>query len=284
MWRLTTPDFENPRANLLAALTFIDGTVLHPLSESEHSDILKLYADYDNNCGQPAAHLKGEHLSEALRLALYNAYKQVQVGGRLADYRSGLKLLAELCPYCGYGAVTDLDHHLPRSKYMAHALYAKNLIPSCHPCNNIKRATAGEVPSAQFSHVFLGVHPVEQFLFASITILQKGVRVVYSVEHVASLDVDEYERLKFQFETLQLNDRYGPQINIFLGGLRTSVEECGAYGASVLKAYLARAHASHCKNFGRNHWQSVLLMALSISDEFCSGGYKTCFGQHRVVI
>jgi len=284
MWRLVVPDFENARENLLSALTFVDGTVVHLLSEIEHSAILDLYTAYDNNLGQPATHLEGDNLSEELRQALHNAYSQVQIGGRLASYRNQLKLLAELCPYCGYGSITDLDHHLPRSKYRVHSLYAKNLIPSCHPCNNLKRAKAGDSASAQFSHVYLGAYPTEQFLFASITILQKGIGVVYGVEPVASLSADEHARLKFQFETLQLNDRYGPQINIFLGGLRTSIEECGALGAPVLKAYLAKAHSSHCQSFGANHWQSVLLMALSKSDEFCSGGYKTSFGQHRVVV
>jgi len=284
MWRLAVPDFENARENLITALTFVDGTVVHLLSEADHSAILDLYAAYDDHLGQPATHLEGAHLSEVLRQVLHNAYSQVQVGGRLADYRNKLKLLAELCPYCGYGSITDLDHHLPRSKYKAHAVYAKNLIPSCHPCNNLKRAKAGEFACAQFSHVYLGVYPVEQFLFASVTILKKGIRVVYSVEHVASISADEYERLKFQFETLQLNHRYGPQVNIFLGGLRTSVEECGALGAQILKAYLAKAHSSHCESFGANHWQSVLLMALSESVEFCSGGYRTSFGQHRVVV
>lgn len=284
MWRLNPPDFEDASGNLETALTLANGTVVHPVKSNEKDRILELYTNYDIGLGNPDKALEGIDLDEPLRQALYDAYSQIQKGGRLAIYRDRLKLIAEACPYCGFGAITDLDHHLPRSIYKVHSLYSKNLIPSCHPCNNLKRAKCGESASTQFSHVYFGPRPTEPFLSATIEILAKGINVTYEINKTPTLDEAEHERLSFQFKTLELNTRYSPQINLFLGGLRTSIEDCARVSSGTLKAYLDRAYVNFCKDFGPNHWQTALLKALAESDEFCDGGYKFCFGRRNPAI
>ncbi len=43
-----------------------------------------------------------------------------------------------ICPLCGVGTVTTLDHHLPQSKYPDYVLVPANLVPSCSDCNKTK--------------------------------------------------------------------------------------------------------------------------------------------------
>lgn len=279
MWRLTAPNADTSNTDLYAALTLVNGTPVYPITEIEKSRILQLYDAYDAKLGNPCDTLKGTAAEALLLDAVSNAYSQVQIGGRLEDYRDRLKLNAEICPYCGFGAITDLDHHLPRSKYKAYAIYAKNLIPCCHPCNNLKRAKAGDAPEGQFSHVYFGEWPAEAFLLAEVEVRPTGLLVTFSLSRTATLDANEFERLKFQFDTLELNSRYYAPINIYLGTLRTSIEIFAAVGAPALRTFLDKSYTTSCRDFGPNHWQSALLKALAESDEFCDGGFQFCFGR-----
>jgi 5-methylcytosine-specific restriction endonuclease McrA len=40
-----------------------------------------------------------------------------------------------ICPLCGQGVVSTLDHHLPKSAFPALAVAPTNLVPSCSTCN-----------------------------------------------------------------------------------------------------------------------------------------------------
>lgn len=284
MWRLETPNTEDSSINITKALTYANGDAVHPISTPQRARILELYNEYDANSGNPHNSLKGEDVCPNLLNAIKSSYSQVQKGGRLEDFRNRIKLSADSCPYCGFGPITDLDHHLPNSSYKAHAIYAKNLIPSCHPCNNLKRAKAGDSPLSQFSHVYFGQRPIEPFLTAEITVSNKGIMVIYNIKKTADLHQDEFERLSYQFDTLELNKRYIAQINLFLGSQRTAIEEYASISADALKYFLRKSYENLVKDFGPNHWQTVLLKALSESDNFCGGGYVHCFGRKNLAI
>lgn len=43
-----------------------------------------------------------------------------------------------LCPLCGIGTVTTLDHYLPKTRYPVFSIHARNLVPACEQCNKIK--------------------------------------------------------------------------------------------------------------------------------------------------
>lgn len=284
MWRLETPNSDDSSSNITIALTYVNGTAVHPISEIQRARILELYEEYDSKSGNPHNDLKGDDVCPNLLNAMQNAYNQVQKGGRLEDFRNRIKLSADSCPYCGFGPVTDLDHHLPNSLYKAHAIYSKNLIPSCHACNNIKRAKAGDTATSQFSHVYFGQRPTEPFLTADITVSERGIVVTYSIHKTPDLEQEEFERLNFQFNALELNQRYVSQINLFLGSQRTAIEDYASISTEALKQFFRRSYDNQTRDFGLNHWQTVLLKALAESDEFCSGGYIHCFGRKNLAI
>ncbi len=55
-----------------------------------------------------------------------------------------------ICPFCGEGVPTNLDHFLPKSAYQLLVVTPTNLIPSCKDCNMDKSSIApvnnGTVP------------------------------------------------------------------------------------------------------------------------------------------
>ena len=71
--------------------------------------MLETYGRYDDSNGLPSHAMLALRLGPRFLDALYDAYGEVQEGGRLASLRSGLKIGVQKCPYCGFGEVRDLD-------------------------------------------------------------------------------------------------------------------------------------------------------------------------------
>jgi hypothetical protein len=279
MWILPRPTAENAEQDLVKALTYANGNPVFPITEEQKRGIQALYVSYNLLNGRPSPQLTGEGLAPELLNAVHDAFGEVYEGRRLGSLRERLKLAARKCPYCGFGEIKDLDHHLPRSKYLGFAIYAFNLIPCCHPCNNQKRAVAGENPDTQFHHTYLDGVPDESFLIAAISISMAGMVVNYSIAKTSEMEMATYQRLSFQFNRLDLNNRYQPEISMFITSQRTAIETIGALGAFALKGFLYKSYENSKKDFGLNHWQTALWYALSENDVFCDGGYVHAFGK-----
>lgn len=279
MWRLTVPTAGESSDDLSKALTYANGDPVFPIDEEQKNAILALYAQYDVLQGRPSPQLTGEGLATDMLDAIRDAYGEVYEGKRLGALRERLKLSAVRCPYCGFGEIKDLDHHLPRSKYRGLAIYALNLVPCCHPCNNKKRAIAGENPDTKFHHTYLDVVPAERFLTATVQVSPAGMLVDFSIISTATMDHETFQRLSFQFGRLELNARYQAEVSMFITSQRTGIEMVGLLGAPSLKQYLKAAYENSKNDFGLNHWQTALWDSLYQHDNFCDGGYIHAFGK-----
>jgi hypothetical protein len=281
MWRLPVPSDDNWAEDLSAALTFVNGTPVFDLTDEHRQSIRALYERYVTLMGRPDSTLAGVGLDEILLKSLHDAYGEVYDGRRLGKLRERLKIAAFRCPYCGFGEIKDLDHHLPRSKYRGLAIYSLNLVPCCHPCNNKKRAIAGENPDTQFHHTYLDVLPPDRFLIAKARISSLGMIVDFSIIKTTNISEDVFRRLTFQFERLDLNLRYQAEISSFVTSHRTAIEMIGSCGSAALKKFLEKARDDAQVDFGLNHWQTALWQALSENDVFCDGGYIFAFGKKQ---
>lgn len=281
MWKLPTPATDNVDADLDTALTYVDGTSVYPITVTEKRRVRAIYLKYDRKFGRSSTALKAAHLGNPLLNAIKHAYGQVQEGGRLIDLRSRLKKVTSICPYCGFGEIKDLDHHLPKTDFRALAIYPKNLIPCCHPCNNKKRTAAGEVASGQFLHTYLDKLPVEVFFKADVTLTSEGLLVDFKIEQSDGMSDDTYQRLNFQIGKLELNTRYKAQANIFLASQKLNFEL--AYGvpgdSQQLKQFIEVSATNLARDFGLNDWRPVLLRGLAKCTDFCSGGFRRALGE-----
>jgi hypothetical protein len=242
--------------------------------------LLLLYGTYDETGGRPSPDLRAPAFDGQFLAAFDGAYDEVQDVRRLANLRDRLKAVTLLCPYCGFGEIRDLDHHLPRVTYRALAIYVRNLVPCCSACNGKKRAVAGDAPPEQFTHVYFDELPADSFLVANIDVsIAGGLQTEFSIAQCAGMINDLHARLQFQIQRLGLNDRYQGQVNLFVMSQQQGIEDAAAAGAESLRVWLIRAYTSHAQRYGLNDWRSALLRALAQSDEFCNGGYAWCFGR-----
>lgn len=285
MWTLDSPDSSDAEAELKTALTLANGTAVYPLTANESQDVLGLYAAYDEALGRPAqAFETPQNLSKALQNALHDAYSQVQKGARLAELRGRLIANADRCPYCGINAATDLDHHLPRSRFRAFSIYSRNLVPSCSTCNNKKRAHTGANANEEFVHVYLEDLGSARFFKAQAAMASGALTVKFEIDANAGLDPLLAARLQHQLTHLALNERYVAEINILLSPFAGHLEDLGPSPASVglVTKFLMRSAEASARQHGENDWRPVVLEAIANNADFCSGGFRTALGSAPV--
>lgn len=267
MWTLPPPDVFDVDTQLTTALTYANGTPVYTLSPVERAAVLAVYEAYDALLGQPDPSLTPTALV-ACREHIREGYNQVQVGGRLARLRASLLAATDVCPYCGFGEPTELDHYLPKSQYGELAIYPRNLVPSCGPCNNAKRTIVpGVPPGPGLIHAYHQTLPEAAFMRADVDFGGGALSVTFRIEATA-LTPELATMLQFQLDRLKLNDRYPRQINKFLSEQRTAMLLFKEPAA--LTAYLFRSAKSLAQNFGRNDWRPALLEALAADDTFCN--------------
>lgn len=215
MWTLPLPSVDDVDLQLTTALTLVNGEPVYALSGAERAAIQAVYAAYDALLGQPGPALTSPAL-DACRHHLAAGYNQVQIGQRLAALRSLLLASTDVCPYCGFGEPTDLDHYLPRSLYEALAVYPRNLVPSCGPCNNAKRAfVPGVGPAPGLIHAYFQQLPDLEFLRADVAFAIGMLDVTFMIE-TGVVGAPLEQMLQYQLPRMKLNARCPRQINKFL--------------------------------------------------------------------
>jgi hypothetical protein len=279
MWGLKRPDNGESISDLIKALTLVDGTPVYALSGDEITRIAELYDHYDASGGNPSLAFESGGLGLGLCCALYDGYGQIQQGGRLAALRATLLEATDRCPVCGIGPVTDLDHHLPRSRYRPFAVYVRNLVPYCGTCNNAKRAV-GKNPAEAFAHPYFANFPGERFFAAHCVLSRSALTTTFTINQIPGMSSELHAQLCFQYERLRLNVRYDAEINVFLGGHVVSLAD--AYGSDHNPSRVAdwaRRSAAHLeRSFGLNDWRPVVLHGIAACPEFCDGGFVAALG------
>lgn len=283
MWNLKQLAVDDYRKHLDVA--FPVGAVPVDVSEAEKTELLQFYKLYEQRLGRPSADLIGEETSQELRQFVHDAYSLVQGGRRLGTLRSALKLLAESCPYCGYGPIEELDHLLQRGQYKLFSIFPLNLVPSCGACNKGKRKKPSADPNEHQVHVYLENLSEYDFLRTEVNVATDtgGLRVRYFVEKSEGMPDDLYSRLVHHLEEFGLQPRYERQVNIFLGGLEFSIISSYEVGGAVaLQQFLAGSADALKKRFGTNDWRTALMRGLSECAAFYEGGFRTALGLRPV--
>ncbi len=279
MWNLKKLDVENIRQHL--EIAFPEAPPDPVITSADLDKVVTYYKLYEERCGRPCAELVGEDTSEALRQRVHDAYSLVQDGRRLGALRSAIKMLAEECPYCGYGPIEELDHLLQRGQYKLFSIFPLNLVPSCGTCNKGKRKKPSTNPAEHQVHVYLEDVSAYEFLkvIAKIDPQTGGLQTTYKIEAPAGMPDSIRDRLENHISEFDLQSRYKKQVNIFLGGMEymiTSSFEMG--GADALRHCLEGTATALKKRFGSNDWRTALLRGLAECEEFCAGGFRTALG------
>ncbi|HEB5079293.1 HNH endonuclease [Aeromonas caviae] len=277
MWTLPPLEDIDEQEIIDTALTYKNGEIKYQLSNPEKDSITEIYALYNQLEGRAHDDLKGLRVLRQESLsAMHDAYGEVQINGRLSDYRSKILLSAKRCPCCGITDADEVDHYLPRSIFNVLSLYSKNLIPLCHQCNNKKR-TIRDTDNNRFLHAYFEHIPNdEMFFIATTNIVDGALAVDFTIQNTEGLSERAYTMMQFQMDKVKLNDRLKKEINIFLMSYSNSLDTVFNIreNANDVHDFLVREVRTFSRNFGLNDWRTSLLFSLSNNHEFCDGGFR----------
>lgn len=274
MWNLTPPAGFDARGHLNTA--FADGEV----SEGEKDFLMAMYADYQASLGRPTVAMNVVGQRAELYKLVHDAYGLIQDGRRLAKLRAELKLLADYCPYCGFAPISDLDHHLQRSRYRLLSIFALNLVPCCHPCNTGKRRAPSDDSSEHQLHTYLESVLHFDFLRAAVSLHAEtgALEVSFSIHQCAGMSDELHRRLQNHLIEFDLHKKYAKQVNIHLSEQLFALTQAFERGAPGLRNFLVGTAGAHSARFGANDWRTALFRGLALCDEFCGGGFERALG------
>ncbi|WP_423186822.1 hypothetical protein ACO1PK_00990 [Alishewanella sp. d11] len=194
------------------------------------------------------------------------------------SYYDQLKMSAPLniCPYCGFGHVTTLDHYLAKANYPCFSVLAINLVPSCADCNKGKSSSLATTKGNQSLHPYFdhGHFVNEQWLYAEVEQQSSPPSIKFSaIPPTHWQDIDK-ERVKSHFKDFKLAARFKVQaateLAVLKGELEFYFQEQQAAGvAEALSRKHAAARGQHI-----NWWKTALFHALAHDAWYCSVGFR----------
>lgn len=207
---------------------------------------------------------------------LRNLYDRTVVRQRRAGRRVYDEIFSSsaVCPMCGQGKVSTLDHYLPKSRYAHFAILPLNMVPCCRDCNVEKReaypATAGD----QSFHPYFDDAETDRWLYANVN-LDQGVSLAFFVDAPEEWAAVMVERAQFHFSKFKLSSLFGIFAATELSSVKYRLQKVylnagadGVKGDLILEAESARtAHL--------NSWKTAMYEALSQNDGFCDGGFRS---------
>lgn len=177
-----------------------------------------------------------------------------------------------LCPYCGVGPVSQLDHYLPRSAFPELSVSPDNLVPSCMNCNYAKR---DHVPNGEGDQVF---HPYfddfnEPWLEATLVDGDPYRSVDFLVSAPPTWPAARVDRARFTFERLGLRTALralATQEMLLSVSSLTLWHARGGANSVMYELDLRAAEASA----NVNSWKHALYCALRDDEAFCDRGWE----------
>jgi hypothetical protein len=176
-----------------------------------------------------------------------------------------------VCPLCGVGTVSSLDHHLPQSKYPGLIVIPANLIPSCADCNKAKFTKFPLTPGDQTIHPYFDDYTHETWLRA-VVVEASPPALVFRAEppdHWAPVD---QQRVKRHFDVFKLGRLFTSNAGNELGSIRSHLVDSLAGNESAIKLYLEE-QATTCRAAYRNSWKTATYDALANSGWFVAQGF-----------
>lgn len=177
-----------------------------------------------------------------------------------------------ICPYCGHGQTSTLDHYLPKENFPEFSISPCNLIPCCPNCNSKKLSYHAAFEKNQLIHPYYDDMQISQWLYACIH-TEPRFLVCFIHKNSPYMSHTENARSKKHFELFDLAKKYAVLATQELSGNKymfKKIFESG--GQSALKLHLNQTAESY-KSYYLNYWKHALYQTLNTSEWFVSEGF-----------
>lgn len=238
----------------------------------QHGNAATLYLIAPDN-GLDTVHVIGD----VTKAELKDLYKYLVSGTKSARHIYN-ELIASapggICPACGLGHASTLDHYLPKAKFPRFTVLPYNLVPACKDCNFEKRTGFATVAGEQTLHPYYdhGNYVADQWMYAEI-VQTIPISIRYYVNPPENWSAIARQRVITHFESFGLAIRYSVEAANELAELNPLLRSRTDYTAPVsIRAYL-QDKARVSSDLYLNSWKSAMYQALANSDWYCSEGF-----------
>lgn len=285
--RLMTKPHFTPDEVYASCINGISNKVLQDRLASAVAGLVSIGVDYEmcakaNTLHTFVAHGRGNgsgivhgDLTKDELIDLYNAQ---MVGSKKAarNYYDKIMMLAplNLCPLCGIGHVSTLDHFLAKSQYPIFSVLPNNLIPTCMDCNKGKKSSFTVVKASnQLLHPYFEAENVEtdEWLFSRV-LKTEPATVEFFVRQPSNWSSGLYDRAINHFHALDLGRRYAIQASCELQGVSSRLMKMKT--VAMREKHLSLIARGERQNQStKNSWKAAFYEGLSNCTWFLSEGY-----------
>jgi hypothetical protein len=175
-----------------------------------------------------------------------------------------------VCPFCGFGNVTTLDHYLPKARYPLFSVIPANLVPSCADCNKGKGSSVLNAIEDQPLHPYFSEDKFynESWIKARIEHTLPP-SMVYFASPPLNWDEPSKQRAINHFRDFDLANRFAIQAGLNVTSAIATVE-------SLLPIIGIDGVKTHFNNIATKEPPNSVIgsmhRALTEDDWFCTGG------------
>ena len=178
-----------------------------------------------------------------------------------------------LCPLCGIGSVSTLDHYLPKARYPLYSVHPCNLVPACMDCNKGKGSSVLNSNVEEPLHpYFVSPHFIDEHWISAEIVETTPVTARFYPTPRATWSQDCQQRAVNHFNDFGLASRYKTQASLLFTMLTERVRELkheqGLSTEEIQANFLARTQTQPPNSIAR-----ALMEAIAQSEWFCSEQY-----------
>lgn len=137
---------------------------------------------------------------------LKKMYEYDFVQNKWEGYYDKIKIYIKVCPYCGFGEISEIDHFLPKSIYPEFSVFCFNLVPSCHICNS-KKSNKNNICIHPY---FEDIKDIDKMLRAEFKLENESLVCYYHKQKNIPIIVEKH------IDTFDILNRYKEKASIYM--------------------------------------------------------------------
>lgn len=231
-----------------------------------------IFEDYDNYSyiERYLENLKADtRISNVEKELLQSLYKQ---GKKIDEIKERIKkdmpdAIQEKCPYCMLSEPNTLDHYLDKGTFPEYSVYAKNLVPCCSRCNNLK---GSKFLCDNGKRMFISFYfdEIPQYSFLKIYIgIKNNIPYVEQLALIFEEEKEVNEIIEMHYAELKLFERYKLPISNRLSSLLYELKSYDGYSVDKLKEVIELRIQITAKIYGNNFWETCLYRSVLENEE-----------------
>lgn len=178
-----------------------------------------------------------------------------------------------ICPLCGIGGVSTLDHYLPKARYPLYSVFPVNLVPACMDCNKGKGSSVLTSSDEEPLHpYFVAQHFIDEHWIRAEIVESKPLSARFFPEPPVNWDQDSRQRAINHFNDFQLDNKYRTQASLFFTMFTSMVKDL-IHRQRLSTVEIQEHFLSMSVNELPNSVSRSVMAAISESDWFCTEQY-----------